>query len=908
MKRFLFGFVAFSLVVLAACSGDPESTSPIVTPPPDDGGSSTGFSGTILAPAGGDVANTVVTACLIVNSTCDQTGSRQITVAQAGPSAAFNLDGLQAGQYAIIAYKDTNGNGSFGDAQDYQGFYTLDGQTPAQIEPPTGGLTVQMATVGGVAPQPPGGGSGDLTGTVLAPAGGDVAQTVVVACFLEAGQCDGNSPNTQSVTISTPGATGSFTVSGLATGQYIVGALKDTDNNGSFADPVDYFGCYGDGTDCAVVTPPQSGLDIQMTVEEGATDPGTGGAGSITGTIIFPGSRGASAVRSEVSVSERVLDQVAFPTQARPQDRQTPTGRFVPGDVIVKFRSDARRQSLSVQGTTLQRRQTLGATTSAGTGAGAAALYHAPGLDERGTAALIESLNARPDVLYAEPNVILQALKVPNDEFYPFQWHYEAMNLPAAWDITDGTGSDVTVAVIDSGSLPHPDLQNTLVGGYDFVSDPVNGADGDGYDPDPTDLTQDSVYHGTHVAGTVAAGTNDGFGVAGVSWGAKVLPVRVLGVTGGTLADIMNGVLWSAGESVAGVPENPNPAQVINMSLGGGAPCSQFAQEAFNTVRAKGVTVVVAAGNEDSDAGLSTPANCDGVIVVGATGPQGARAPYSNHGADIDVMAPGGDTTQSLTVAGETFPAGVLSTSKNDQTGSYNYIAIDGTSMAAPHIAGLVALMLAQEPGLDPDMVLARLQAGATPLSAEACNRPSGDDCGAGLVDAAAALSGTGTQPDDPIGSDPPPVTDTIATYAAALYCVAQCSDFDLDLSRGVEVPTDALEVPYGIGDLAAGTYIVAAWQDLNGNSEVNAGEPFGRHFNNLELSAGEEIDRADIYLQPFAPQATASKSVLYGALEARAALELKPSQEVVAELEGFRDPAFERALEQADRLLRLND
>ena len=453
MKRFLFGFVALSLMVLAACSGDSQPTSPIVTPPPDDGGNGTGFSGTLLAPAGGDVANTLVTACLIVDGACDQAGSRQVTVAQVGPSAAFSLEGLGAGQYAIIAYKDTNANGSFGDAEDYQGFYTLDGQTPAQIAPPMSGLTIQMATIGGVAPSPPdGGGSGNLSGTVNAPAGGDVAQTAVVACFLEAGQCNGNSPNTQSVVISTTGATGDFAVSSLAAGQYIVAALKDIDNNGSFADPVDYFGCHGDGVSCAIVTPPQTGLSIQLSAEEGGTDPGTGGAGAITGTIILPGSRNVSSTeaRSEVSLSQRVLDQVAFPAQASPQDRQTPTRRFVPGDVIVKFRSEVQPQSLSVQGMTLQRRQTLGAATDV------AALYHAPGLDERGTSALIESLNARPDVLYAEPNAILQALKVPNDEFYPFQWHYEAMNLPAAWDITDGTGSDVTVAVIDSGLLPHP--------------------------------------------------------------------------------------------------------------------------------------------------------------------------------------------------------------------------------------------------------------------------------------------------------------------------------------------------------------------------------------------------------------------------------------------------------------------
>ncbi len=647
-------------------------------------------------------------------------------------------------------------------------------------------------------------------------------------------------------------------------------------NGNAQFDAGDYVGCYGTYPDCTAATPPQSGLNIQMTVEGGAQPPDTGsGTGAISGTLVFPGGREDLSKRpgEDQATTEAARAPAEFVVQDIPNMQ---VGRFVPGEVIVKFKTDVRAQSLSVQGLSLQRARAVGVAK--------AALYRAEGLDERGTLELIGELNARPDVAYAEPNTIKTIQKTPNDEFYPFQWHYEAMNLPAAWDIEDGTSSSVMVAVVDSGAIPHPDLQGSLLPGYDFVSDPANGGDGDGYDPDPTDISIYSGWHGSHVAGTIAASTNNGVGVAGVSWGAQIVPIRALGDLGGSVADIINAVLWAAGESVEGVPVNPNPAQVINLSLGGEAPCAQIEQEAFDRVRALGITVVVAAGNEDTDVGFSSPANCDGVIAVGATGPQNTRAPYSNYGTGIDVMAPGGDIDQTLTIEGQTVIAGVLSTLIDDATGEYAYGFYNGTSMAAPHIAGLVALMLSQEPGLDPDTVLSRLQASAAPLSAEACNRPSGEECGAGLVNAAAALASTGTPPDPTDPTDPtdplppPPDTGSVTTFVAALYCLAQCSDFDIDLSNGGEVSAETLQAPYSITDLTAGTYIAAAWQDLDGDGAVSSGEPFGQHLNALTLAAGQELDRADIYLQPFTPQASGAaesqtaKSALARALEQRAA------------------------------------
>ena len=816
MKRFLLVLMTLSLMILAACGGGgPE---PIVE--------GAGFSGTTFAPPGGDVANTVVIACFLEANLCNSNSPNTVgvNVTTSGLAATFSLPSVAPGTYHIVALRDANGNGTFGDAGDYQGYYTLDGQSPAPLSPPLGGLNVQMNVLG-VAPAPPEPPSGsDLSGTVTAPPGGDVTQTEVIACFLEAGQCNVQSPNTKGAVV---GAAGSFTLPGLAAGQYIVVAAKDLDGDNQLT-PGDYIGCYGDYPNCDIATPPQTGLNIQLGVEVGAPpDPGTGGTGAISGTIVFPGTLGGAAFGASGAPVPRALLDRAAQFEVRDTPTFAPGTEFVPGEVIVKFKPRAAEKAqlgaLSVQGLELQRAQAVGLPR--------AALYRAEGLDARGTLALVDTLNARADVAYAEPNYLQFITKTPDDEFYPFQWHYEAMNLPAAWDTEDGAAGGVTVAVIDTGSVAHPDLQGALLSGYDFVSDPLNSADGDGYDLDPTDLGGDSSYHGSHVAGTVAASTNNGGGVAGVSWGANVVSVRVLGVTGGgSLADIVNGILWAAGESVPGVPLNANPADVINLSLGGEAPCSSSYQDAFNRARAKGVTVIVAAGNENTDAGFSQPANCDGVITVGATGPLGTRAPYSNYGATVDVMAPGGDKTLTFEVQGETFPAGVLSTVA-DGAGGYGYTFQQGTSMASPHVAGLVALMLAQEPGLDPDTVLARLQTSALPLSGEACGQPDG--CGAGLVDAAGALGGAGSAP--PVDS-PPPV-GSATTYVAALYCLAGCSDFDESLSAIEPVSADTLQVPYRLGDLVAGTYVVAAWQNLDGDEEVDEGEPFGRHLNNLTLA-----------------------------------------------------------------------
>ncbi len=442
------------------------------------------------------------------------------------------------------------------------------------------------------------------------------------------------------------------------------------------------------------------------------------------------------------SVSLGTRGQAAFAAVAGPPSLGAGKREAVPGEIIVRFRNSVRTQALttlSVGGANLQ---TVRPLALEGT-----RLYRTAATAD--TETLSTQLSARSDVLWAQPNYIDRALAVPNDTNYEFQWHLPAINLPAAWDVESGSSHPVTVAVIDTGLLTqHPDIQGKFVAGYDFITNPQNASDGDGRDANADDPGDDpkgqSSYHGSHVAGTIAALTNNGAGVAGVSWGAKILPIRVLGLQGGSQADIADAMVWAAGISVPGVPANPTPAQVINMSLGGQRPCSDTPvyQEAIDAVNAKGTIIVVAAGNSNIDATGFTPASCSGVVTVGATEFQGSRARYSNFGPRVDVMAPGGDTQVDLN--GDGFSDGVLSLSKDDGSKEFNYIFENGTSMAAPHVAGVLALMKSRDPSITFSKALDVLKRSAKPLTATACTGPGPaqmpQDCGAGLVDAAAAL------------------------------------------------------------------------------------------------------------------------------------------------------------------------
>lgn len=360
----------------------------------------------------------------------------------------------------------------------------------------------------------------------------------------------------------------------------------------------------------------------------------------------------------------------------------------------------------------------------------------------------IKQLQAEQNVAWAEPNYMRHALFVPDDPGYEYQWHFPLINLPAAWD-QGYFGSGVTVAVIDTGILPfHPDIEGQITGGYDFISDLDNARDGDGPDDDPTDPGDStffgfsSSFHGTHVAGTVAAATNNATGVAGVAPDARLLPLRVLGPFGGRTSDIAQALCFAAdlgSEDICdGVPPNPRPADIINLSLGG-SEGSDFEQDIIDAIVDAGVIVVAAAGNASSSRKFY-PAAYDGVFAVSAVGPDQTLAPYSSFGDFIDVAAPGGDATRDLN--GDGFIDGVLSAGGDDSRGSVEYVYpfLQGTSMAAPHVAGVFALMRAVNQGLTSSAIESLLQAGELTIPLDQEPGVRNDSFGYGLIDAQKAV------------------------------------------------------------------------------------------------------------------------------------------------------------------------
>ena len=323
----------------------------------------------------------------------------------------------------------------------------------------------------------------------------------------------------------------------------------------------------------------------------------------------------------------------------------------------------------------------------------------------------IKELRNQPNVLSAEPNYIVRSYSTaPNDPHYGYQWNLPMINLPETWDATKGS-NDVIVAVVDSGVImDHSDLKDRLTGtGYNFVKS-------DGLGPNPNDPgdkesgTGRSSFHGTHVAGIIAAGTNNGIGVAGVTWNTKIMPVRVIGAGGsGTTYDMLQGIRYAAGLSNDSKTTPSKHADIINLSLGGSAK-SDSEQSVINDVRAKGIIVIAASGNENRST-PSYPASYNGVISVSAVNINGTRASYSNYGSYIDVAAPGGDSGD---FNGDGYQDYILSTGGDDSSGSVRegYTFLAGTSMAAPHVAGVAALMKAVYPALSPADLDALLAAG----------------------------------------------------------------------------------------------------------------------------------------------------------------------------------------------------
>ncbi len=391
--------------------------------------------------------------------------------------------------------------------------------------------------------------------------------------------------------------------------------------------------------------------------------------------------------------------------------------------------------------------------------------------------ALLSQLRADPNVVYAQPDYIKQRLDfIPNDTRFDLQWDFTDLTVgigaPKAWDTSSGTG--VVVAVLDTGYVDHADLDGNVVSGYDFIIDTTVAGDGDGRDADAHDPGDwegggSSSWHGTHVAGTVAAVTNNAKGVAGVAYGARMMPVRVLGHGGGYTSDIADAITWASGGTVAGVTslDPANVADVINMSLGGYGACNDdpVTQAAVDGAISRGTTIVVAAGNDNDDAAFHSPASCKGVIAVGASGVDGGRSYFSNYGPTVALSAPGGNATSmsdpdnrwiwSTGNSGTTTP--VASPAGDVLMG---YI---GTSQASPHVAGTVALMqsarvAAGKAVLTPAEVKTMLRNTAKPFTVLP---PLAKPQGPGILDAAAAVFAA-TQ-------DIPADTSTLLTNRVAL-------------------------------------------------------------------------------------------------------------------------------------------
>jgi serine protease len=337
-----------------------------------------------------------------------------------------------------------------------------------------------------------------------------------------------------------------------------------------------------------------------------------------------------------------------------------------------------------------------------------------------------------------------------SDELFPNQWYLSGENgvsMPSAWKYSRGDRERV-VAVIDTGIKSHEQIDSSLtrnpdgtIYGYDFVSDITSAADGDAEDSNPNDEGENAVgtnyFHGTHVAGIIAA-KHDYIGTAGIAPNVRILPVRALGRTKGEVKDLVQAIRWAAGEKIPSVPVNKYPVSVINLSLGSqeSAPCSGILATVIEETIAKGITIVVAAGNE-ARGSLSFPANCNGVISVAATQSLGDRASYSNFGEGTFISAPGGEINIGSTESPASYGA-ILSTWVSD-TNAPDYRLDQGTSMAAPVVSGIIALMYSLQPSISPSKVRAILKESVRPFSpGSSCAITGG--CGFGIINAQLAM------------------------------------------------------------------------------------------------------------------------------------------------------------------------
>ena len=395
----------------------------------------------------------------------------------------------------------------------------------------------------------------------------------------------------------------------------------------------------------------------------------------------------------------------------------------------------------------------------------------------------LEKLRADSDVEYAVADRRVYAHSTTsNDPLAPGQWFLQAVqpaaiNAIGAWDTTKGSDS-IVIGVIDTGvRFEHPALAGRLLAGYDFVSgnSPFKNAnDGNGRDADASDPgdwvtsadncgdVSNSSWHGTRTSGIIGATTNNTVGVAGITWSSKILPVRVIGKCGGFNSDVLAGMLWAAGQSVPGVATNPNPARVLNISLGSSGACDSASADVTSTLASLGVLIVVSAGNEGGP--VDSPANCPGAMGILGLRHAGTKVGFSSLGPEIALGAPGGNCVN--TVAGQPCLFSLDTTSNSGTTVPGASIYTDqfntnlGTSFSAPIVSGIAGLMLAVNTGLKSPQLIARLKEGASPFPTSSdnanvptCHTPVGSSdvqnvecicttsvCGAGMANANGAV------------------------------------------------------------------------------------------------------------------------------------------------------------------------
>ena len=426
------------------------------------------------------------------------------------------------------------------------------------------------------------------------------------------------------------------------------------------------------------------------------------------------------------------------------------------------------------------------------TATGATVVSTERGLSAAEAQSFMQSMAASAE--YVEIDRLNKPLMTPNDPSYSQQWGYNdsdaGIRANEAWD--SATGAGVVVAVLDTGITSHPDLNANVIAGYDFIADTSVSNDGNGRDSNPADpgdwvsanqcggthAAQPSSWHGTHVAGTVAAVTNNSTGVAGTAFNAKIMPLRVLGTCGGYDSDIADAIIWASGGSVSGVPANANPAEVINLSLGGSGACGATTQAAINTAVANGTTLAIAAGNDNVNVSNASPANCNNVIAVASITNTGARSSFSNYGSLIDIAAPGSSIYSTLN-SGTSTP------------GSATYASYSGTSMATPHVAGVIALAqsIATTPKT-PAQMEALIKANFRPFPVT----PS-QTIGPGILDAKKVVDAVN-------GTTPPPTGGTLTNGVAVTGLSASTGT---SLNYTMAVPSGASNLKFvmsgGTGD-----------------------------------------------------------------------------------------------------------